>query len=716
MFVHSGRPKAARTGAFIVASSGYGKTTLCRRLLRQAIEERQRANRTKLPFDVPLPDLEQSKVSVIDFMQQRLSAHCPAATPASFARMLRDIGATILCDGFDRTTPAFQRKIAAELGHILRDYPSVQIFVLGRRSIKSDLALPVLTLLLLSDEQMRELEKHVLSDGSWIFYSIIGMMPPTLRALCENPLVLRQVLAYWKRHSDFPGRIELLFRSWLDNALETEPSDFVSAAQREQALQLFAQATVDTPMVRAEAIALFKQHDLPPPVLNELIGCGAVRVEGPIVEVHHEALADYLRASAIASMEDREVSERLPKLSMPANSFFPVLLMAQLRTRALQSALWMRLSETDLNLYLDALRYRFDVSGELKRSPAETLSRHYLEDLLAGIEGPLNGFFPRLREALMDGLTGDAAATLAATGLANAQPGALYYKLHPQEPGQAKVTVAAPTFPGILRGVNLDMARYRIDSARLLGMTLLRDTLLDAVRHQHVTGGPTWIAERLIGRVRYLIEKYNVDLSVRDSFDKIESVLKPLSGRRVDDGLFSSGERFSIQSLLDDIAMLHAAGKAALDPWRLDLGWNDAATVQDHETIRRLLKEEYRRTQIIYCEIVQASLPLITDGASYFAALQSVGVLPSQNPGCCPVISGLISSPVRLRRGMKPVPMSLSLRRARPRYRWIGRRPERPLQRSAGQTPAFPILQGRWPFCPATTEGSGMGISTGRHP
>ena len=69
--------------------------------------------------------------------------------------------------------------------------------------------------------------------------------------------------------------------------------------------------------------------------------------------------------------------------------------MAQLRARTLQSALWKRLSEADLGLYLDALRYRFDVSGELERSPPATLSRHYLEDLLAGIELPLDGFFPQ---------------------------------------------------------------------------------------------------------------------------------------------------------------------------------------------------------------------------------------------------------------------------------------------------------------------------------
>jgi hypothetical protein len=44
----------------------------------------------------------------------------------------------------------------------------------------------------------------------------------TLRALGENPLILRQAFSYWKRHDDFPRRTEVLFRSWLDTVLETE--------------------------------------------------------------------------------------------------------------------------------------------------------------------------------------------------------------------------------------------------------------------------------------------------------------------------------------------------------------------------------------------------------------------------------------------------------------------------------------------------------------
>jgi hypothetical protein len=608
-------------GAIVVASSGYGKTTLARQLLCQVIEERWRGSRTLLPFDVPLADLEQTGLSIPTFMCERLSAHCPGVTQASLLTMLREVGATILCDGFDRTSGSFQNKVSAELVNLLRDYPRVQLFIFSRAAVKSAISLPLLALQPLSDEQVRELEKVILSDGSAATFSIIGMMPPTLRALCDNPLLLRLALRYWKRENDFPRKIEFLFRSWLDNVLETEPSDHASTAYREHGLTLLSLSTSASPVTTLEAITLFEKHGLPSAVLNQLIGCDAARVSGSVIEIQHEALADYVRAKALASMPDDEVLSRLPNLSLPADSFFPVLFMTQLRTRLLQSALWKRLCEIDLGVYLDALRYRFDTSGELEQLDPTQLSEDYLNDLIDGIEGPLNGFFPELREAVFENLTGDGSAKLAATGRVAAHRGALYYKLHALEPDDARVTVAMPTFPGRLRGVNLDLSRYRIDSARLLGMTLLRDAVLETVKHLRMKGGAGWAAERLIGRVRHLIEKHNVAINLTDSLDTLDMILRPHADAWVEDGVFSGQERFSIRSLLEDIETLRMTGKSELDLWWLRLGWDDGATIQDEEVIRRVLDEEYRRVQLVFAEVVQNTFPSTARQMSSFTRL-----------------------------------------------------------------------------------------------
>jgi hypothetical protein len=244
-----------------------------------------------------------------------------------------------------------------------------------------------------------------------------------------------------------------------------------------------------------------------------------------------------------------------------------------------------------------------------------------LQDLIDGIDLPLTGFFPELREAVIENITGDPKATLAATGRVYTHPGELFYKLHALEPGGARVTVDMPTFPGTLCSVNLDLSRYRIDSSRLLGMTLLRDSVLETVKHLQLKGGPKWAAERLIGRVRYLAEQRGVDLSLTDSFDKLERILKPHAGAWVEDGVFSGQERFSMQSLLDDITTLRAAGRTELDPWWLSLGWDDGAILQDEEVIRRVLQEEHRRVQIVYAEIIQATFPTMASEMSSFTAL-----------------------------------------------------------------------------------------------
>jgi len=118
-------------------------------------------------------------------------------------------------------------------------------------------------------------------------------------------------------------------------------------------------------------------------------------------------------------------------------------------------------------------------------------------------------------------------------------------------------------------------------------------------------GGPAWAAERLIGRVRYLAKKIGTNVGVRESFDGLEALLKPQAREWVEDSPLFGGERFSIQSLLDDIATLRAAGQTALDPWWLRLGWNEGAMLQDEEVIRRVLHEDYRRMQTVYAEVVR---------------------------------------------------------------------------------------------------------------
>lgn len=606
--------------AIVVGPSGYGKTTLSRSIVKQAIEARWREQNASITIEAPLPDVEASDSDLMSFLLQRLQAHQPGVTDASFRALLREIGATVICDSLDRTSPTFQRRIETAISLFLRDYPLSQVFAFSRADAKPAIAIPTLALEPLSDAQMREMEKVFLADGSAQHYSIIGAVSPTLRSLCGNPLILKLALEHWQRHRDFPRDVDMLFRSWLESVLETEPNDQVSRLWRERALSVIAQATTESPLPGAKLISLLKHNEIDVAVLNELIRCDAVRVTDAVMEVQHDGLADYLRAKAFAEKSVPDQMMAMSRLSVSPDSFLPVLLMAQLADPSAQEALWKHMVSGPIETYLDALRYRRDASEDLECLGREDLSRCYLTDLLNGIEEPLDGFFPALRPAIVEWLTDERDKPLAIIGAAS--PQSLSYKILAQEANSPRIVVGAPSFPGTIRGVNLDLSRYRTDSARLLGMTLLGKSIEEVVEALDVEGGPIWAGERLIGRVRFLAE-HGFAISIGDDLNKVEQALQPHAGQWHREGPLGGDLRFSIRSMLDDVAKLRSAGVTTLDPWWLRLGWNDClspACLSD-DALTRILDEEYRRTQLVYKEIVEASFQRFASDMIFYPIL-----------------------------------------------------------------------------------------------
>jgi hypothetical protein len=71
-------------GAIVVGPSGYGKTTLSRSIVKQAIEARWRGQHASITVEAPLPDIEASGSDLMSFLLQRLQAHQPGVTHTSF--------------------------------------------------------------------------------------------------------------------------------------------------------------------------------------------------------------------------------------------------------------------------------------------------------------------------------------------------------------------------------------------------------------------------------------------------------------------------------------------------------------------------------------------------------------------------------------------------------------------------------------------------------
>mgnify|MGYP001602846469 CR=1 FL=1 len=121
-----------KSGAIVVAPSGYGKSTLARSLFKQAIEERWREHHKPVAIEASLPDIEASGVDLLPFLHQRLQAHIPGIMEQTFRDLVRTVGVTVICDSMDRTSHAFQKRVTTAISLLLRDYPLSQVFLFSR--------------------------------------------------------------------------------------------------------------------------------------------------------------------------------------------------------------------------------------------------------------------------------------------------------------------------------------------------------------------------------------------------------------------------------------------------------------------------------------------------------------------------------------------------------------------------------------------------------
>ena len=605
-----------------MAPSGFGKTTMCYAVLRKALKSRSEAQWGRLPFDVPLPELAETELTVFEFVRARLAAHHPGVGDAYLRGLLREKGAVLLCDGFDRLSAERQRNMEVELKALTRDYPSLQLFVFSREASKPILDLPVLIIRPLSAKQQTAFVEVFMACDSLRAANLLNIMPELLRRLCTNPLLLQLILEFRQRENRFPSRIEALFQSWLERILMANARDQARGIDKETALTLIAKETLRTPISKAKALSLIREHQFPDGIFDELLRCDAVRVSGSAVDLQHETLADYLRARDIASLDETAVLRQLSTIPLQPNSMFPVLLMALLPSRGLQQKLWMRISKLSITAYLNVLRYRADLSGEMENMESDDLAYLYLRDLLEGIEFPLDGFFPQLQSAVTELLIGDENNTIAVTGTVSPKPAQVAYAFHPfSGSAKDKVVVGWPPTEFGIHYTNLEMSGYPLDSGRLLGMQRLRDELLQLVKERGLKGGTVWAAERLIGRVRYLAHELGFPISERDDLAKIEEVLRPHAGEIVRPPGFSSLPTFPVAARLDDLAVLRSAGTTALDPWwlRFELGEPDATTSE--QIIRALLDEHYKRLQYVYAEIVKGSFQHVAGEFGFYSSL-----------------------------------------------------------------------------------------------
>lgn len=594
-------------GASIAAPSAYGKTSLAVSLMRQALEACRTALSPRLPILVPCDDLPED-VDLATFVFQRLAVHKPGLTRDEVLQRIRKYGLTLIVDAFDRLPAERRREAAKELRNLSRDYTLLQVFLLSRRGTVPSLSQPVLHLETMKDEEQRELATSVLApagDHVWV------SAPDLLRRLCRIPLLLDLALAFWRKHHAWPTSLPEMFDNWLTAIVSVGVEHSASQqTSRRQALRLLATLRPEGPHGIDEGIAALQAVGLAPALFDDLIAIDAIEAHASGLVFPHETLSDYLRAFEWAGQSETELVTRISLMKVEHGSLFPVLLLSLTSSFAAQRALWQRLMNSDIRSYFDALRYRADGSATLLMQGQEPFAHHVLEEVLDGIEQPLQTFFAELACPVFQELAEDDVAGLAIVG--QACPRNVSYGLVPKTDEQPRVTVGPPDRSTTRRYIDLHLSGTRPDVGRLIGTQLLRDTLNDIVKARKFRAGPTMASERLYGRMRYLAREYGLKIDGLKTIDEALAEFEPHAGHyvcwpRPDD----HQNIFGIDNVIADLQTLQTNNSQMPSAWWRQDGRACDIDYSSDAAIRFAVDEEIRRAQVIYDEIVQLNFKTI---------------------------------------------------------------------------------------------------------
>jgi hypothetical protein len=607
-----------RKGAVIYGASGFGKSTLASQLLFQSAGVHLNGQSSPIPCQIQLADMAASKQSIVTYVHARIRAHCPAIGEALLGQLMREHGLTLFCDGFDRLISEQARVIEAALREVVRDFPLSQIFIFTRPGALPDLSMPELSLQPLNHNEQKALLEARSLDASEAD-SILRNMPRSLSQLAVHPLLLTRIGSYWQDRRAYPSRLEALFEAWLDQLLAPKTQSISHLTMLRRGLTALAWVTVQSPVTAAHALDLLAGAGIADKVLDELVSRDALRNSGMTVELHHEALADYLRALDVVASDERLDTFLAQPLAVK-ESLFSVLLMAVLPTRERQKQLWERLAQTSLTTYLEALRYRSNLATEFNQQETAAVSEAYLADMLNSIKELSRCFFPQLSGAILQELTGCDSGDLVISGeLINDREWISYQFDIAGDPAAPQVTVGGAN--GRRYGVSLKVSDLRIDSGRLVGAKRLLECLCQVVEARNLKGRQTWINERLMGRVRFLEPEFWRESPRGYGLQELEKLLAPDADKEVSPPGCEQFPCFTVQSMLDDIRWLLRQGQELLVPWWLEHVDPLTLAPQTEAEHQRILDEHFRRVQLAYVEVCEESFPEFANEFGMYCAM-----------------------------------------------------------------------------------------------
>ena len=173
-------------------------------------------------------------------------------------------------------------------------------------------------------------------------------MPETLKRLAFHPLLLTLILNHYGAHKRYPHKLSDLFEGWIAKLLDAPSQAPSHLARLRQALVALAQATASGPISMADAMHCIANLGLVETVIDELASLGAVTADF-LVELRHEALADYLRVQALMVGDEQGVVKRIESVDIQQGSLFPAFMIERATAAGAQRACWQRLSRHRLS-------------------------------------------------------------------------------------------------------------------------------------------------------------------------------------------------------------------------------------------------------------------------------------------------------------------------------------------------------------------------------
>ncbi|MEP7351408.1 MAG: hypothetical protein ABI668_15860 [Sphingorhabdus sp.] len=153
-----------------------------------------------------------------------------------------------------------------------------------------------------------------------------------------------------------------------------------------------------------------------------------------------------------------------------------------------------------------------------------------------------------------------------------------------------------------------------------MGFNKLVNGLESVLKGRNLQGGPYCSNERLIGRIRWINRQFREATPTNIALEELKHFLQPDLSSFVH--LVHFGDRgFQIASMVTDIEKLLSDNWTHLDPWweKYGVDYNDSSPDQEQES--GLIGEFWRRSQLVYQEIVEKNFAIIAPYLNYFCGM-----------------------------------------------------------------------------------------------